>query len=186
MTIVSYDIQYNLIDATPYDGCNSIDNSSFNNNAILLSFNSTPVCPFQTILRNLKSSLPSLVIIGLVGKIVSEQKTKLKIDFLILSIFLLGSQYDSSKSFNISNIYTNDQCWENKSYFNLIRKNQKYLLLNRLNSKEILESVSTNESNYKSNKTRIKWIWFFDDCALVNCCHFCVIWLIVGKSRVQD
>ncbi len=70
ITNIEYNFAYDLIDVTPYDGCSKIENSSFNEKAIFMRFDSSPKCPLQEMLNNLESNRPSLAIIGFTGKLV--------------------------------------------------------------------------------------------------------------------
>lgn len=65
VTTSDYNIQYNLIELTPYNGCTSIYNSSIANNAVLMRLNSAPNCSLEVILKNLELNRASLAIIGL-------------------------------------------------------------------------------------------------------------------------
>jgi hypothetical protein len=70
VTTSDYNIQYNLIELTPYNGCTSIYNSSINNNAVLMRLNSSPNCSLEVMLKNLEFNKASLAIIGLNSSIV--------------------------------------------------------------------------------------------------------------------
>ena len=70
ITTSDYNIQYNLIDLAPYNGCELINNSSISNNAILMRLNSSPSCSLETMLKNLELNKASLAIIGLNSSIV--------------------------------------------------------------------------------------------------------------------
>lgn len=63
-------VQYRLVDVTPYTGCDSIENSSMSNNAVLMRLNTASACSLEIIMKNLELNRASLAIIGLNSSIV--------------------------------------------------------------------------------------------------------------------
>ena len=72
--------KFNLVDATPYNGCNSIENSTFSSNAVFMRLN-PPDCTLQTIMKNLEKNKASLAVFGLNGTIVNQILFKKNIYF---------------------------------------------------------------------------------------------------------
>ena len=69
ITSNDYNTKYNIVDANPYNGCNSIQNSTFNNKAVFLLLDS-PSCSLQVIMQNLEENKVAVAIFGLNGTIV--------------------------------------------------------------------------------------------------------------------